>query len=222
MRNFKTQLFTFLLILLVFSCSDQNNENVNTSMLNKKVDNLTGSHKSFINFNDNSYKDQLPYVNGDYDISKLSLELKLKDIINSDNYSWEYFNKLYNEDFNVSEKQFISYIILAKKDLIGDFIANPNKRKSALVLKYTGVLVNSEYIGYNVLYNSLISLNQSNEDYSDYIQSFKDNISIYSVNDTFHKDFINSDVEGSNLSHYSKKIKSNYEFLNRINDIVVK
>lgn len=220
MKSYKIKFLTLLVMVSVMiSCSENTNQNNNDLNQTKSVE-VDDSHQSFTNFNDNSYQEQLPYLDGSNDLNDLMVSLDFKNTINNENVSWEYFNENYNDNLNISEKQNLAYLILGKKDLLTDYLNNPSEEKLDLILKYSNVLVDSEYKGYCLLYNCLIILNGNLDNNTSVVNDLRDNILEYSADDEFHASFLASTPnEGDAISKYYQKIEQNWSFVNSIENI---
>lgn len=210
-------LFLGFFTMFLLSCNeDKSISEINNEDLSKKIN----SHKSFYKTNEIDYKGQLPYLNSESsDIIKSDLYTEIESKISNDKYSWEYFDNLYNNEMTLAEKQKLAYIVLSQKDLIG-LLKNNTKNQvfHDKVKKHINILVESEYIGYCLLYNALESVKTKD---IDFVKKSAKLIENYSYNDDFHSDII-ANVEMAKDPHVSKyfhKIKENYSYLDKIKDL---
>lgn len=175
---------------------------------------------SFVNLDKSDYQGQLQYLDGHFDTFNLSIKNNFKDKINNDKYDWRYFDSLYNENLNISEKQYLAFIVLAKKDLLGDYKNLPSDEKSSVILKYTSVLVKTEYIGYCLLYNSISLLNDSKFlGNKKIIDNFAADIVDYSKRTTFFENAIKA-MANTESNKYLIKIKENQKYLGKIENFI--
>lgn len=207
------KVYLLLIVVTWFACNNETKNDITNQKQNSK--------KSYTDFSKPTYKGQLPYLktpsNSD-DSNTMALKYDFEYKIKDSNTSWEYFDKIFNDTLSVSNKQHISYIILSSKDLIGQF----NKDKSNELLEkklvfYTKVLVDSDYIGYCLLYYSFDALKSK---YPGMVSDFKKKVINYSLRDVFHKEIINNkELEKSEMAIYYKKAKENYSYLKKIEDL---
>lgn len=127
---------------------------------------------------------------------------------------WTYFDKQYNEGLSNPKKQDMAYIILCKKDLIGQVNKHPDD--AALVAglkKYVDVMIKTEYIGYTALYYALQTLKPIDEAYA---KERAATILKYAKNDTFHTDYIN-DKENMEVEKKTfDKFVANFKYVGKI------
>lgn len=202
--------FLIILISLFFSC---NNETKTELKIQEK-----STKKSFQDFSKKTYRGQGLYLKKTENIedtAKMALEYDFDKNIHDRKVSWEYFDKIYKENLTITEKQHLSFIILSTKDLIG--LYNNDKSNKILEKKlifYTKLLIDSEYIGYCLLYFSLNALKNSNPEL---INEYKNKILNYSTRDEFHKKTLSDkDLESSEMAIYYKKVKENFSYLDKI------
>lgn len=127
---------------------------------------------------------------------------------------WTYFDKQYNEGLSNPKKQDIAYIILCKKDLIGQVNKNPDNAELVSALKkYTDVLVQTEYIGYTSLYYALQTLKPVDAAFT---KEKAAEILKYAKNDTTHADFINDKEMMEKDREMYDKFVANFKYVSRI------
>jgi hypothetical protein len=210
------KLIITLLTIVLSVCFACNNEiKTEENALEKRT------KKSFTDYSKETYKGQLIYLKNysdSEDGGKMSLENDFDINIADKNISWEFFDKIYNDKLSITDQQHLAYIILSSKDLIGLY----NKDKSNEVLEkkllfYTQLLVNTDYIGYCLLYYSFDALKDK---YPEKMMNFKNKVAKYSVNDEFHKKTLeDKDLEKSEMAVFYKKAKENYSYLEKIKDM---
>lgn len=212
MRKLNITLLTIVLSVC-FAC--------NTEI--KTEENIQGksTKKSFTDFTKATYKGQLIYLKNysdSEDGGKMSLENDFDINIEDKNVTWEFFDKIYNDKLSITDQQHLAYIILSSKDLIS--LYNKDKNNEVLekkLLFYTQLLVNTDYIGYCLLYYSFDALKDK---YPEKIIEFKNKVAKYSVNDEFHKKTLaDKDLEKSEMAVFYKKAKENYSYLEKIKDM---
>ena len=200
-------------IAVLFSCSKEEEIISNPT---------SASKKSFVDFQKKGYQGQLQYLNARYSTFDFSIKNNLKNTINNEKYDWKYFDSLYNESLNISEKQYLAYIILAKKDLLSDFKNNPDQQKNDVIEKYTNILIDTEYVGYCLLYNSLETLQKSKFNKKD-LSKQKQDILSYSSRINFSENASrNLSTKDSKANMYITKINENQEYLEMIKKEIMK
>ena len=194
--------------ITITSCdksSSSKNEEVNSRITSPK-------EKSFQNTSLIGYKGQLPYIKSQTqeEIAEQNATLDLGNKVTDSKFDWKYFDKQYSDDLTESQKQNLSYIILSTKDLIQLSMDKPNDEilKNAII-KYTKILVETKYIGYCLLYNSLENIENKK-----LVTELANSISKYSKEETFHKHNIDN-IEIQNTTIHTK-IKEDYSYLEKI------
>lgn len=202
-----------LCVLGLFSCTNDNLKRTDESsrVQERKKSSVLANKGDETKEEGKAYTQQLPYVDANHDFLSFNVKNKLNEKMNDPKVTWEEIDKLYHDNLNPAEKQFLIYIMLAKKDLIGLQKEKPSNEQFAKLSKYTQELVNSKYIGYCLLYNALITLD--NGDNSDIIQSYAKKIEDYSANESFHSNFLKKPKE---KGAYIEKVSENYSFLDKI------
>lgn len=172
------------------------------------------------------YKLQAPFVNLDVDgvdnFTQFYMDNDLLNLIKSSTTTWETFDELFNnptKNFTQIQKQYLAYVILVKKDLIGYVKNNAENTTATGKLKdYVTVLTESKYIGYCTLYFALKSLQTSQETF---VHNSAQTISTNSAGDEFTAD-MNEEVK-TNFDTYDEKgkatlnkYKDNYSYLEKI------
>ncbi|MCO6146564.1 hypothetical protein [Flavobacterium sp. NRK1] len=163
-----------------------------------------------------AYMNQMPLVaSTEKDRKKdMSKEPKFFGYQNVSKFGWHHFDKLYNDSLSNPTKQDIGYIILCKKDLIGQVNKQPdNAELVAALKKYVDVLTRTEYMGYTSLYYALQTLKPIDEAY---VKEKSAVILKYAKKDTFHPMMIN-DKENMNTDKktYNKCVE-NFKYISRI------
>lgn len=207
-------LFLFSALIFIVSCTNDESkeivQNQNTSNLNSKV-NAATKNTSVVDYTKSGYQGQLQYLNGNHDdINDFKADNGLDEKIHDSQYDWMYFDNLYNTNLNVTQKQYLAYIILSKKDLLSEFNNSQTQVEADAILKYTNVLVDTNYFGYCLMFNCLNTLKNQNLVSID-INSLKLNI----INNTNAKQFHVGSIE--HLSNYTSDAHS-LEVLNKIKD----
>lgn len=206
--------FTLLIVMLV-TCFACNTETKIDTVIQEK-----NTKKPFTDYSQKSYKGQLSYLKdpGDEDPNELSIKYNFEEKIRDKNTNWEYFDKIYSDDLSITNKQHLAYIILSTKDLIGIYNAEKsNQIIEKRLIFYTKVLVDSDYIGYCLLYYSFDALKQK---YPDLVDEFKNKVVNYSIRDDFHEKTINDKgLEKSEMALFYKKVKENYSYLEKIKNL---
>lgn len=198
------------------SCNQEPNQIENSKNLKETKNQDLLERKSFTDFKQLGYKGQLPYLsteNNDKSITFLS-DNDFKEKLSDSKYGWREFDRMFNDNLDVSSKQQLVYTILSQKDLLGVLINNPkDERIKNKVQKYTDVLVESEYIGYCLLYTSLSVLGENSDNISKIIE--------YSKEDKFHNDILNNPEISENfaLKVYVEKIEDNFSYLDKIKEL---
>lgn len=212
MRKLNIILSTILLSVC-FACNNEIKTEENAQEKSTK--------KSFTDYSKETYKGQLIYLKNpseSEDAGKMSLENDFDINIKDKNVSWEFFDKIYNDKLSITDQQHLAYIILSSKDLIGLYKKDKNDEVlEKKLLFYTQLLVDTDYIGYCLLYYSFDALKDK---YPEKIIEFKNKVAKYSLNDEFHKKTLaDKDLEKSEMAVFYKKAKENYSYLEKIKDI---
>lgn len=219
----------FIGTAIVFSASNCTADDAIQTLPNKTQSsdspgaNLTGANRSsVVNYSLSGYKGQLPYLRGAQgDIAEFRIENELDKKIADAQYSWVYFDSLYQENLNVAQKQLLAYVILSKKDLISEFNTSPTQTEAEAIAKYTDVLVETNYFGYCLMFNCLKTLkNQSFVPVN--INSLKQNILANTTAKQYHEGSIQ---HFSNFTNDQKsaevlvKIKEDLQYLDSISNL---
>ncbi|EJL72050.1 hypothetical protein [Chryseobacterium populi] len=213
----KIILSTIAITSILANCSKED------AMANESNNDKSAFKSSILNENNSvtsrvagkEYTEQLPYLDAHTDFLTFSIENDLNHKINDSEIEWKVINSLYNTDLSTAEKQFLIYIILAKKDLLGTQNETPTQDQAALIANYAKELVASKYIGYCLLYNTLVTLNKDSQN-TQLVKDLAKQIVTYSGTETFHSDFVRK-PEGRDP--YINKVKEDYTFLDKIEDL---
>jgi hypothetical protein len=204
----KKTLLIFLGFSLLSSCSEKENK-IDTEKIDTK--------KTYLKIDDLDYRGQLPYIEKDdtLDVNKVNIKFKVKEIVKNENADWKVLDNFFNQNLTSFESQYLSYLILSKKDLIKEYKSNQTDELRVKLIFHLDNLIKNENVGYCLLYNSLISLKNSNPDY---VKQKAIIISNYSKKDKYHSEILNDENYENDpiMSKYFKKIKENYSFLKRI------
>lgn len=133
---------------------------------------------------------------------------------------WTFFDKIYKDDMSRPEKQYLSFLILNIKDLIGVTKQDLSNKKNVDALKkYVNVLANEEYIGYTILFNALDVLKDTD---SEFVKTQAAKIVAYAKNDSMSLNVIN-DKELQNHpekpDHIDEMI-ANYGYVKQIEKLI--
>jgi hypothetical protein len=158
------------------------------------------------------YTEQLPYLDAHTDFMAFNVENDLAHKMNDTAIDWQTLNALYSSDLNTASKQYLIYIVLAKKDLLGIQNTTPTQAQATIIANYAQELVNSKYIGYSLLYNTLATLNNDVQ-YGTLVKTLAAQIIADSKTENFHSNFINR-PEGRDP--YIEKVKEDYTYLGKI------
>ncbi|MEY8761119.1 hypothetical protein [Chryseobacterium tongliaoense] len=213
----KIILSTIAITSILTNCSKED------AMANESNNDKSAFKSSVLNENNSAtnrivgkeYTEQLPYLDAHTDFLTFSTENDLNHKMNDSKIGWKAISSLYHIDLSTAEKQFLIYIILAKKDLLGIQNDTPTQDQAALIINYAKELVASKYIGYCLLYNTLVTLNKDSQN-SQLVKDLAKQIVTYSGAETFHSDFV-SKPEGRDP--YINKVKEDYTYLDKIKDL---
>ena len=207
--------------LSILSCnSEENDSNLKHSLKTES----SASAKLVGNTQQEGYKGQLPFIdmtsNDSSDIINFTIDNK--DKISSENNTWSDIDSLYSDNASIGVRQYIAYVVLAKKDLIADFKQAPDRNKIEKINFYTNVLIDSENKGYCLLYECLNVLANQNIITVD-TASLKQAI-VSSYDDATKELFLtqiqtlqnNSDPQSQMLVN---KIKENLTFIDQIENL---
>lgn len=158
------------------------------------------------------YTEQLPYLDAHSDFMAFNVENDLAEKMNDPQVDWKTLNTLYSSDLSNASKQYLIYILFAKKDLLGIQNTAPNEDQAKLIANYTQELVNTKYFGYCLLYNALKTLSSATE-YTTLAKTLATQIVEDSKTEVFHANFI-SRPEGRDP--YLDKVKEDYSYLDKI------
>lgn len=177
-------------LLIAFGCAENSNE-VNTST-------ESGISLSTKRLNSIDYTEQMPFVvmidKDIYDDFEDVNDLQSK--IDDTSVTWTTFDALYSSSLPDDVRQNLAFIILAKKDFIGYVKQNPTSTNVGKLQKYITDLVDTEYIGFTVLYESLKALQQVSVNHNTYIAQKVDAIELYATDAVFHQDMLDQGVGG--------------------------
>ncbi len=184
--------------------------------------NGANSSSSVVDYSKSNYQGQLPYLNGEHgDIAEFRMENELDRKTVDPQYGWSYFDSLYEENLNKAQKQYLAYIILSKKDLLAEFNGSPTQTEADAILKYTNVLVETDYFGYCLLFNCLQTL-QNQSFVSADINALKQNILANTTAKQYHEGSLQHFANFTNDPQSSKvysKIKEDFDFLTEITNL---
>lgn len=204
-------IFILIPLLAIVSCGKQEYQDKNTKAISPK----TGipNHTSSYTIDSLSYKGQLPYlssVSTAEDSGKEMFDSDMTVMLKDSSKDWEDFDQLYSTSLSVEQKQRLGYLILSQKDLIGLLHNDPtNSTLQDAVKKYVEILVDTDYIGYCVLYYALIEINDS-----PFVESMAEEITRYGADDPFSTFFLDEPLNES-IPYYDK-VEENYSYLHEI------
>lgn len=152
----------------------------------------------------------VPFAEGTDALEGDELEIShtITDSLIHSDANWKFYDIKFSADASPGLQQYLGYIILSKKDVIGLSAASPsNAEYKEALTKYTNVLVKNKYIGYCVLYSAL---KQSKD--ATYKKATAKQILDYAKDDTFN------DVVGDNRipNTITAPIKLNYTYLDSL------
>lgn len=212
----KNLILSGIVVASIFSsCSKEDITN------NEKITDNGQFKSSILNKNDNSkiagkeYMDQLPYLDAHTDFMAFNIENDLGHKMNDPKIDWKTLNSLYSADLSTASKQYLIYILFAKKDLLGIQTETPSKDQEDIIKEYTRELVNTKYVGYCLLYNALNVLNNDSENTA-LVKDLANQISVYSESEKFHSDFLS---KPTGREKWIEKVKENYSYLDRIKSL---
>ncbi|WP_100077212.1 hypothetical protein [Chryseobacterium camelliae] len=212
----KNLILSGIVVASIFSsCSKEDITN------NEKITDKGQFKSSILNKNDNSkiagkeYMDQLPYLDAHTDFMVFNIENDLGHKMNDPKIDWKTLNSLYSADLSTASKQYLIYILFAKKDLLGIQTETPSKDQEDIIKEYTRELVNTKYVGYCLLYNALNVLNNDSENTA-LVKDLANQISVYSESEKFHSDFLS---KPTGREKWIEKVKENYSYLDRIKSL---
>lgn len=181
----------FASLLIALGCAE------NSTEINESAE--SGISLSTKRLNNNiDYTEQMPFVvMVDSDVytdfeDVNDLQTKIED----PSVSWTAFDALYSSSLPDDVKQNLIYIILAKKDFIGYVKQDPKASNIAKLEGYITALVDTKYIGFTVLYESLKALQQVSANHNTYITQKVDDIELYATDAIFHQDMLDQGVGG--------------------------
>lgn len=215
--------FATLIPFVVTCSSDESNKATQSNpsknaKLSAKVNGGSGG-LSVVDYSRPNYQGQLQYLNGDHgDINDFKVDNDLDKKIADSQYDWLYFDKLYNVNLNTTQKQYLAYIILSKKDLLSEFNNSQTQVEADAILKYTNVLVQTNYFGYCLMYNCLNTLkNQTLVSVN--INSLKQSILSNANAKQFHDGSIQHLSNYTSDAHSLEVLEKIKEDLNYLDDI---
>lgn len=198
--------------LFLISCNEKET-NINTQNETRKYSSILKTEKF-------DYTGQLSYIEMDenFDVNAVNEKFNVDDILKNEAETWVSFDNQFNSNLNSFESQYLSYLILAKKDLIGLYKYEKSELLKEKLIFHTTNLINHKYAGYSVLYNSLNSLKETN---SDYVKSNAAKIVEYSKTEKYHSELISdSDFEKDPVTaKYHKKVKDDLSYLAKIESL---
>ena len=198
---------------ILSSCSK---EDITT---NEKIDDKSAFKSSILTKNSSSkitgkeYTQQLLYLDPHTDFMTFNVENDLGHKMNDPKIDWKTLNALYNSDLSTASKQYLIYILFAKKDLLGIQNTTPTQEQSNLIADYTKELVNTKYFGYCLLYNALETLNNDSQYSSQLVKDLSKQIVDDSKDEVFHSNFLKR-PQGRDT--YLQKVQEDYAYLDKI------
>ncbi|MDQ1095557.1 MULTISPECIES: hypothetical protein [Chryseobacterium] len=209
----KNLILSGIVVVSMFSsCSKEDVTN------NEKMTDKGQFKSSILNKNNSSkiagkeYMDQLPYLDAHTDFMAFNVENDLGHKMNDPKIDWKTLNSLYSSDLSTASKQYLIYILFAKKDLLGIQDETPSKDQEDIIKEYTKELVNTKYFGYCLLYNALSVLNNDSENTA-LVKDLANQISVYSESEKFHSDFLS---KPTGREKWIEKVKEDYSYLDKI------
>ncbi len=212
-----------LVSLAMFSCRQENDSTMardgEPTGGSTGTGTTTGGTKksdSFYSFAQDGYLGQLPYIvaGSAGEISEFNTEFEIADKVTDSTVTWEYFDSIYSDDLTEAEKQNVAVFVLRNKDLIGLARGNPqNARYQRALTKYIGVLVDSKYFGYCLLYSALEQCNDP-----DYAKRKAAEIVRYSVTETFHQTFLNDPAVSADWRY--RKVEEDLTYLSELRELI--
>lgn len=208
-------IFLYLIVIHLFLCSCENtvqtNQNTNTEI----------THNSYSDYQNQTYKGQLDYLTfeNEESVHAFYFKHKIDKLLLDNSSSWKSLDVLFSDDLNPSIKQSLAFDIVSKKDLIGELIKDENNVDlQEKVKKYVSVLVESNYIGYTLLYTCLSQISAFDSDLS---SSLAKSISHYSKQKTFHTEIIGNKemMHSDKTSTIYKKVKEDFQYLSKIKEL---
>ncbi len=179
----------FASLLIALGCAE------NSTEINESAESGISLSTKRLN-NSIDYTEQMPFVvivDSDVytDFEDVNdLQTKIED----PSVSWTAFDALYSSSLPDDVKQNLIYIILAKKDFIGYVKQDPKASNIAKLEGYITALVDTKYIGFTVLYESLKALQQVSANHNTYITQKVDDIELYATDAIFHQDMLDQGV----------------------------
>lgn len=158
------------------------------------------------------YTVQLPYLDAHTDFMVFNVENELGKKMNDPKVDWKAINALYKPELNTAEKQYLIYILFAKKDILGLQNTNPTPEIENLIADYTKEMVNTKYIGYCLLYNALITLNKNPENKL-LVKALAEQIAKYSEDEKFHSNFLG---RPQGREQWLNRVKEDLSYLDKI------
>lgn len=153
----------------------------------------------------------VPFAEGTDALEGDELEIShtITDSLIHSDANWKFYDIKFSADASPGLQQYLGYIILSKKDVIGLADASPsNAEYEEALTKYTNVLVKHKYIGYCVLYSAL---NQSKD--ASYKKAKAKEILDYAKDDTFYNDVVG---DARIPDKITAPIKINYTYLDSL------
>lgn len=211
MKKISRQLFMAVIVAIASSLSIACSEKAEQ----KETSENRVSEKPLSDNERQAYMNQMPLIKSTVEDRKEDTTTRVGYTDAEDSKTdWLYFDKQYNDGLSNPKKQEIAYIILCKKDLIGQVNKNPdNKVLVAALKKYTNILVETNYIGYTSLYYALQTLKPIDEVF---VKEKAEAILTYAKNDTFHTDIINDSKNMEVDKNTYDKFVENFKYISRI------
>lgn len=195
----KKTITPFCLLLMLIACNKTTNDEKKAS-----------AKKSFFLNESDGYRNQLPLFATASTTASLNMafqknfDAKLHD----KTVTYETFEQLYTPDLTLAEKQYLAFIILAKKDFIGHVRQHPTAKADIQKMKaYITLLVENKYIGYCVLYNALQSLPATEKDFVH--QQYRQ-IALYADKDTITPSILEAASSSTPATAQQKKVRAKF------------
>lgn len=220
-----TLIYTAVLTLLFSNCSEDQVSFENRNSEKITAENLSSNRILGSESQMTGYQGQLPYVITSSDKGEDLLEFVMTNNIheNTENrdLDWKVFDQIYSSKLNTGQKQYVAFLVLAKKDLLKDFSNNPTDFKAKKIKFYTEVLVNSDYTGYCLLYNALSVLKSQNFVSNDISQMKTLVLENYNRQKRSHDETIRSfqSKPSEQTDYFLKKLQENLEYVERIRSL---
>ena len=205
--------------LFLISCNEANIEttNVLSSDTHTKMETYNATFK-------NAKYGSVRYIEtqiGNTSTTDMGYKYNFEEKIPDSNTDWTYFDKIYKDDMSRPEKQYLGYLILNIKDLIGITKQDLSNKKNVEALKkYVSVLTAEDYTGYSILFNALDVLNNTD---SEFVEMHATKIADYAKKDSMSKNLINDKELQDNPEkpdHIDEMI-ANYGYVSKIEKLAI-